>query len=172
MWTVRIQTELDLPRLLLTTAPYTAPGTRVVKHCFPKLCLFGECGLRSWFKSFTACLLDSIELNNGHPSFRWTVIGTKMSSKLNAATILDLKWAFDESKNKKYKKGKFLGKVSEWIVMRGVYRSCRWHPKYVISIFFWRIENYVRLRCHFSVVATIKKWVLLFLCICHFPWNI
>jgi hypothetical protein len=39
-------------------------------------------------------------------------MATKMaSSKLNAKTIVDLVEAHDVAKNKRYKKGKFLGKV-------------------------------------------------------------
>ena len=34
-----------------------------------------------------------------------------MSSKLTASTILELKVAYDEGNNKRYKKGRFLGKV-------------------------------------------------------------
>ena len=34
-----------------------------------------------------------------------------MSSKMNAATINELKVAYDEPNKKSYKKGKFLGKV-------------------------------------------------------------
>ena len=37
------------------------------------------------------------------------------SSKAHAATILELTTAYDEAKNKRYKKGKFLGKVSRCI---------------------------------------------------------
>ncbi len=34
------------------------------------------------------------------------------SSKTNSKTILELTEAYDEGKNKRYKKGKFLGKVT------------------------------------------------------------
>ena len=44
-----------------------------------------------------------------------------MSSKVNAATIVDLKVAYDESKNKKYRKGKFLGKVTIFTVKTHVF---------------------------------------------------
>ena len=38
------------------------------------------------------------------------------SSKAHAATILELTMAYDEAKNKRYKKGKFLGKVCTYII--------------------------------------------------------